>query len=179
MKKGKTTFSKEFKEDVLELYKKAGPKAASEAFGVEKQLVLAWRKKLGVEKFSSISSTLGQTVPNPGGRYQRRQYSKEFKLEVLEFFKENREKATISKFGINSNLIYAWRKAQSDGNLKASKGFSQAKYEDLEKEDYDPLKLLEEIEPLKKYSDDQKSEVLNFYSYHGKKATLNKYFIRE
>ena len=66
MKKRKTTFSKEFKEDVLELYKKAGPKAASEAFGVEKSLLLTWRRKLGVEKFSSISSTPEETVPNPG-----------------------------------------------------------------------------------------------------------------
>ena len=166
MKKGKTTFSKEFKEDVLEFYKKAGPKAASEVFGVEKSLLLAWRRNMGVEKFST--STAKKKLANPGVKIQKRQYSKEFKLDVLDFFKENGEKKTVSKFEINSNLIYKWRKAHSDENLKASNSSLKAKDEGLKKEADDPLKLLEKIEPYQRYSDEQKLEVLDFYSSHGK-----------
>ena len=175
MKKGRTTFSKEFKLDALELYKKAGPKAAAEAFGVEKSLLLEWRRKLGGQRFRSTSfpdKSSGKTLRD---KKSRRQYSKEFKLDVLEFFKENGEKATALKFGINPNLFYAWSKAHSDGNLKASNSFLKAKDEGSEKEDVDSLKLLEKIEPFKNVSDDQKREVLTFYCDHGKEATLNKY----
>ena len=177
MKRGKTTFSKEFKEEVLEFYKKAGPKAASEVFGVDKSLLLAWRRKLGVTKFNNSNNTSGKTLgSNLGDKKSRRQYSKEFKLEVLAFFKENGEKATVSKFDINSNLLYTWSKAHSDGNLKASNRFLKAKDEDVTKEDDDdPLKLLEKIEPFKNYSDEEKREVLNYYCDHGKEATLNQY----
>ena len=175
MKKGKTTFSKEFKESVLELYKKAGPKAASEVFGVEKSLLLAWRRNMGVERFST--STAKKKWANPGVKIKKRQYSKEFKLEVLEFFKENGAKATVAKFEINSNLIYKWRKAHSDENLKASNSFLKEKDEGLKKEADDPLKLLEKIESYQRYSDEQKLEVLDFYSSHGKEATLSRYGI--
>ena len=137
MKKGKTTFSKEFKEEVLEFYKKAGPKAASEVFGVDKSLLLAWRRKLGVTKFSSSSNPDETFGGNIGDKKSRRQYSKEFKLEVLEFFTENGEKATVSKFDINPNLVYSWSKAHSDGNLKASNRFLKAKDEGFLKEDDD------------------------------------------
>jgi len=172
MKRTKTKYSKEFKENVLSFYKEAGPKAASEAFGVDKSLLLAWRRTAGVDKFrsSSKSSELGKGIT-------KRQYSIEFKLEVLNFFKENGEVATASKFNLNSNLIYKWRKDNSEARLANSSRFNKAQRKEVNVRDPDPPFLLK-VEPFKKYSDDQKKEVLIFFGEHGREDTLKKYGIK-
>ena len=151
------------------VYEEAGPKAASEEFGVDKSLLLAWRRNLGTEKFTgskSKSSTIAEDVPTS----KRKKYSKEFKEEVLEYFIEHGEGATVRKFEVNSNLIYSWRKAKTEGRLRDSVRVKN-------KNDENPLSLLEKVDRFKKYSDEQKKEVLIFYGDNGKEETMRKYGI--
>ena len=173
MKRKKMAYTKEFKETVLKFYQKAGPKAASEAFGVEKSLILSWRRQAGADKFCGPKAP--KSFESVGPSVKRKQYTKQFKTEVLEFFKVNGEKATASKFQINSNLIYDWRKKEVQGTLRDSNR-SLSERKEVKEEKTDPL-LLEKVERFKKYSDEQKREVLTYYGDHGKEETISKYGI--
>ena len=171
MKRNKRVFySREFKERVLKVYEEVGPKAACEEFGVHKSLLMAWRRNLGTEKFSSGSKSKPTTIAEDVPTSKRKKYSKEFKEEVLEYFIEHGEGATVSKFEVNSNLIYSWRKAKTEGRLRDSVRVKN-------QNEQNPLSLLEKVDPFKKYSDAQKKEVLIFYGDNGKEETMRKYGI--
>ena len=159
-----------FKALVLEYYQREGPKEASLKFDLKPSIIQKWRRDAGVER---VGPKLKKEDSQPQRR-RRRQYDLAFKEAVLTHFRLNGEDDTCSKFQINSNLIYAWRKKQASGELRASHPFHEnsnvvKSHEDIVKEN--------EILSYQNCSDDKKKEVVRYLCQHGRKATMEKYKI--
>ena len=105
----KRNFSESFKESALEFYKEHGLQESCQKFDVARSLLLAWRRKAGVEKSKRKSRHKS---------HERRAYSLEYKLQVLrDATLLGPEKAAV-KHKINSSLIYCWKKKESDFRAK-------------------------------------------------------------
>ena len=101
MGRGKT-YPKEFKDKVLRCYQEEGPMKATEKYGINKHLILQWRRLANVNTFSNVSKIKSDGDIVKKKRKRNCKYTEEFKRTVIEYFNEYSEKATVEKFKINS-----------------------------------------------------------------------------
>jgi len=157
-----------FKMRVLDYYQQFGPKEAAQHFEVKQSVIQKWRRDARLSRFGSKKKE-GNSKP-----LKRRHYDLTFKESVLEYFRLNGESETCSKYQINANLIYKWRQKQSTGQLGASNPFLG---ENKDKKSPAEIEGDVIIRRFKKYPDEKKKEVVQFFCQHGKEATLEKYKI--
>ena len=167
-KMGKIDYPKDLKQTVLKFYEDFGPKKAAEKFGLKKHLILEWRKAAGFPKFTNRSN---------GGLSQKSwtYYQPHFKLEVVEYAEENGAEAAASKFGINSNLVYRWRKHKQEILNKNPKDTSKLAQEQFPAS----RRLVENSNKLSAThcSRSEEKEIIDYFVKYGEKLTLVKYGI--
>ena len=158
-------YSEIFKESALECYKEHGLKAACLEFDVSKTLILAWRRRKGVENYCIDAETKKKSRLK---YHERKQYSPEFKIHVLQDAKLLGPEKAATKHNINSNLIYFWKSRQSvlNGKLETANNICD-KNENIEMKEKSSVKYTQEF----------KISVLSDFNSLGATRTAKKYKI--
>ena len=85
------------------------------------------------------------------GCFYMAKYTIDYKLEVLDFYKENTFSETIKVYNISNTALKTWSRKYRDGTLMRKQN--------------------------KKYTIEEKLEIIDFYKNNGKMATEEKYNI--
>jgi len=134
----------EFKKEVLDHYSHHGSKATiGEYDSIDNSKICKWKKQYGVDPTIHSSEEV------------------RFRLEVLDYCKENGLKAASDKFKVPLPTIWDW-KAKEKKKMKNPKRLKNDIVQGYSKD----LKN----ETIKEYSEELKNEIVMFYKEHGSKA---------